>query len=47
MKVYDVARSVGIDVRDPDFWRASLKGYTEKVDEFIALADELMPQSKS
>ena len=47
MKVYDVARSVGIDVRDPDFWRASLRGYTEKVDEFIALADELMPQSKS
>ena len=42
MKVADVAASVGIDVRDPDFWRASLKVYTDEIQEFIALADELM-----
>ncbi len=42
MMVADVAASVGIDVRNPDFWRASLKVYTDEIDEFIALADELM-----
>lgn len=42
MMVADVAGSVGIDVRNPDFWRASLKVYEEQIDEFIALADELM-----
>lgn len=40
--VADVAKSVGIDVRSADFWRASLKVYTQKIEEFIALADELM-----
>ena len=42
MMVADVAANVGIDVRNPDFWRASLKVYTDEIDEFIALADELM-----
>ena len=42
MMVADVAGSVGIDVRSPDFWRASLKVYEEEIGEFIALADELM-----
>ncbi|MBQ9264358.1 MAG: M3 family oligoendopeptidase [Clostridia bacterium] len=40
--VADVAASVGIDVRDPDFWRASLKVYTDEIEEFIALADKLL-----
>ena len=40
--VADVAKSVGIDVRSVDFWRASLKVYTQKIEEFITLADELM-----
>ena len=40
--VADVAASVGIDVRSVDFWRASLKVYTQKIEEFIVLADELM-----
>ena len=26
-----------------DFWRESLKVYAQQIDEFIALADELMP----
>ena len=42
--VADVAASVGIDVSSVDFWRASLKVYERQIDEFIALADELMPQ---
>lgn len=42
MMAADVAGSVGIDVRSADFWRASLKVYENKIDEFIALADELM-----
>ncbi|MBR1586499.1 MAG: M3 family oligoendopeptidase [Clostridia bacterium] len=42
MMVADVAASVGIDVRSPDFWRASLKVYEKEIEEFIALADELM-----
>ena len=40
--VADVAKSVGIDVRSVDFWRQSLKVYEEEIEEFIALADELM-----
>lgn len=40
--VADVAASVGIDVRSVDFWRSSLKIYEREIDEFIALADELM-----
>ena len=43
--VADVAASVGIDVRSVDFWRASLRVYEREIDEFIALADELMPQA--
>ena len=42
--VADVATSVGIDVRSVDFWRSSLGVYQRQIDEFIALADELMPQ---
>lgn len=40
--VADVAKSVGIDVRSVDFWRTSLKVYEQEIEEFIALADELM-----
>ena len=40
--VADVAASVGIDVRSVDFWRESLNVYVKEIDEFIALADELM-----
>ena len=40
--VADVAASVGIDVRSVDFWRTSLKVYEREIEEFIALADELM-----
>lgn len=42
MMAADVADSVGIDVRSADFWRASLKVYENEIDEFIALADELI-----
>ena len=42
MPVAEVAASVGIDVRSPDFWRASLKIFTDEIEAFIALADELM-----
>ena len=40
--VADVAGSVGINVRSVDFWRESLNVYVKEIDEFIALADELM-----
>jgi len=42
MMVADVAGSVGIDVRSAAFWRESLNVYRREIDEFIALADELM-----
>ena len=41
-----VAASVGTDVRSADFWRASLRVYTGQVEEFIRLADELIPAAK-
>ena len=40
--IADVAKSVGIDVHSVDFWRASLNVYVKQIDEFIALADEMM-----
>ena len=40
--IADVAASVGIDVHSVDFWRASLNVYVQQIDEFIALADEMM-----
>ena len=40
-KIADVAMSVGIDVRNPDFWRTSLKVYQDNIEEFISLADQL------
>lgn len=42
--VADVAASVGIDVRSVDFWRSSLQVYARQIEEFIALADELMAE---
>ncbi len=36
-KVADVAAGVGIDVRDPDFWRSSLEVIKKDIDEFCAL----------
>ena len=38
-KIADVAKSVGIDVRNPDFWRSSLAVIKEDIDEFCALAE--------
>ena len=40
-RIADVAMSVGIDVRNPDFWRTSLKVYQDNIEEFITLADQL------
>ncbi len=37
-KVADVAASVGIDVRNPDFWRSSLEVIRKDIDEFCLLA---------
>ena len=36
-KIADVAASVGIDVRNPDFWRSSLAVIKEDIDEFCRL----------
>ena len=44
MPVRDVAAQMGIDVGSKAFWAEGLKVYEEEIDEFIALADELMPQ---
>ncbi len=38
--VYDVAKSVGIDVRSVDFWRSSLNILKESIDQFIKLCDK-------
>lgn len=38
--IEEVAMSVGIDVTDVNFWRASLKVITDEVDEFITLANQ-------
>ena len=35
-----VAASVGIDVRNPDFWRASLEVIKGEIDRFCALCDK-------
>lgn len=37
--VADVAASVGIDVRDPAFWRSSLEIIKAEIDEFCALCE--------
>ena len=37
-RVADVAASVGIDVRNPDFWRSSLAVIRDDIDEFCCLA---------
>ena len=37
MSVADVAKSAGIDVRDPDFWRSSLEVVKKDIDEFCEL----------
>ena len=37
--VADVAASVGIDVRDPAFWRSSLEVIRKDIDEFCELAE--------
>ena len=39
--VREVAASVGIDVADRDFWRASLKVFEDKIDQLERLADGL------
>ena len=44
--VADVAASVGIDVRSVDFWRSSLAVYEKQIDEFVALADEMLKEGK-
>jgi oligoendopeptidase F len=40
-KVAEVAASVGIDVRDPAFWRSSLKVLRGQIDQFTAQAERL------
>ncbi|WP_459129825.1 M3 family oligoendopeptidase [Guggenheimella bovis] len=35
MSIYDAAKSVGVDVHDVNFFRASLKTIEEEIDEFI------------
>ena len=37
MSVADVAKSAGIDVRNPDFWRSSLEVIRKDIDEFCEL----------
>ena len=38
--VAEVAASVGIDVRNPDFWRSSLEIIKDEIDKFCALCGE-------
>ena len=38
--IAEVAASVGIDVRQPDFWRASLEVVKEEIDTFCALCEK-------
>ena len=38
--VADVAASIGIDVRDPAFWRSSLEVIKKDIDEFCKLAEQ-------
>lgn len=38
--VADVAAGVGIDVRDPAFWRSSLEVIRKEIDEFCVLAEQ-------
>ena len=38
--IANVAASVGIDVRDPDFWRASLEVIKGEIDRFCALCEK-------
>jgi len=38
--VAEVAASVGIDVRNPDFWRSSLEVIKKEIDEFCCLAEK-------
>ena len=38
--IADVAASVGIDVRNPDFWRASLEVIRAEIDRFCALCEK-------
>ncbi len=38
--VADVAATVGINVRDKEFWRASLKVLTDEIDTFMALSEK-------
>ena len=38
--IANVAASVGIDVRNPDFWRSSLAVIKEAVDRFVALCEK-------
>ncbi len=39
MKIYDVCKLVGIDVRDKAFWKMSLDKIVESIDEFEKLAE--------
>ncbi len=41
-KVADVAQSVGINVRDTQFWRSSLEVIRKDIDEFCRLAEKKM-----
>ena len=41
--VAEVAASVGIDVRDPAFWRSSLEVIKKDIDEFVKLSESQNP----
>ena len=36
--VEGAAKIVGVDLTKPDFWRASLEGFAQLIDEFISLS---------
>ena len=40
MSIADACASVGIDVRDINFWRASLEMIKEDIDQFIEILDK-------
>jgi oligoendopeptidase F len=41
-----VQSSFGFDLRQPDFWKQSLDLISQKVDEFVALADRVLVQTR-
>lgn len=44
--VADVAASVGINVRDPEFWRSSLRVVEDEIEQFVSMTDEYLKEKK-